>query len=46
SPEQKPESTGAKTPEPTENTSATLMDAEKKAAAPVVESSPSSSDKP
>ena len=38
--------TGAKTPEPTENTSATLMDAEKKAAAPVVESSPSSSDKP
>lgn len=46
SPEQKPESTGAKTPEPTENTSATLMDADKKAAAPVVESSPSSSDKP
>ena len=35
SPEQKPE-----------YTSATLMDAEKKAAAPVVESSPSSSDKP
>lgn len=46
SPEQKPQSTGASTPEPTEAASVTLMDAEKKSAAPVVESSPSSSDKP
>ncbi|EMF0719704.1 Sec-independent protein translocase subunit TatB [Citrobacter freundii] len=45
-PQQKPQSAGAKAPEPTETASEMVMDAEKKAAAPVVESSPSSSDKP
>ena len=46
SPEQKPESTGADTPELKDTASVTSMDAEKKPAAPAVESSPSSSDKP
>ncbi|MBJ3593763.1 Sec-independent protein translocase subunit TatB [Salmonella enterica subsp. enterica serovar Saintpaul] len=45
-PQQKPQSAGAKAPEPTETASETVMDAEKKTTAPVVESSPSSSDKP
>ncbi|TKV13996.1 Sec-independent protein translocase TatB, partial [Citrobacter sp. TBCS-14] len=43
---QKPESTGADTPELKDTASVTSMDAEKKPAAPAVESSPSSSDKP
>lgn len=45
SPEQKPE-TAATTPAPTETVSANATDAEKKSAAPVLESSPSPSDKP
>ncbi|EIK1942929.1 twin-arginine translocase subunit TatB [Salmonella enterica] len=45
-PEQKPEPVKANVPELTETASVATIDAEKKSAAPVVESSPSSSDKP
>lgn len=45
-PEQKPEPVKANVPESTETASVATIDAEKKSAAPVVESSPSSSDKP
>ncbi|EAS1966200.1 Sec-independent protein translocase protein TatB [Salmonella enterica] len=45
-PEQKPEPVKVNVPESTETASVATIDAEKKSAAPVVESSPSSSDKP
>ncbi|ECZ2118804.1 Sec-independent protein translocase subunit TatB [Salmonella enterica] len=45
-PEQKPEPVKDNVPESTETASVATIDAEKKSAAPVVESSPSSSDKP
>ncbi|EBQ5259229.1 TPA: Sec-independent protein translocase protein TatB [Salmonella enterica] len=45
-PEQKPEPVKANVPESTETASVATIDAENKSAAPVVESSPSSSDKP